>query len=243
VKRSNGIGVGDGVVIRGFCRVQVKSHQGYAGRSPKAGGFVKVDSKRLPFFKRRKGLKDRADYPWTPKSRRSMKMKDVKKDLVAATKELKALSKKIGQLATKLTRTAVEELEHAQAAIRLKSPAQHAADALKVLTRQTDKLIRAVKKFEKEKAAKRRKAKPARKAPAKSASVKKRAAKKAAPMTATDQVLKIIKRSKKGVDVPTLMKKTGYDRKKIADILFRASKQGKVKRVSRGVYRGVGGTS
>ncbi len=165
-------------------------------------------------------------------------MKQVKRDLGAVTKELKALSKKIGQLRSKLTKTAVEELERAQAAIRLKSPTQHAADALKVLTRQTDKLIKAVNKFEKEKAAKRRKGrtKPTRRAPARKAAVKKPVTKKAASMSATDQVLKTIKRSKKGVDMPTLMKKTGYDRKKIADIVFRASKQGKIKRVGKGVY-------
>ena len=165
-------------------------------------------------------------------------MKQVKKDLGAVTKELKKLSNKIGQLTTKLTKTAVGELERAQAAIRLKSPTQHAADALNVLARQTDKLIKTVNKFEKGKAAKRRtaKRKPAREAPVKKAAVKKRVSKKAAPLTATDQVLGVIKRSKKGVDVPTLMKKTGYDRKKITDIVYRASKQGRIKRVGKGVY-------
>ena len=49
------------------------------------------------------------------------------------------------------------------------------------------------------------KAKPAKKAPA---------TKKAATVTATDQVLKIINRSKKGVNTATLMKKTGFDQKK-----------------------------
>jgi predicted transcriptional regulator of viral defense system len=55
-------------------------------------------------------------------------------------------------------------------------------------------------------------------------------------VTATDQVLKIIKRTKKGVDAPTLMKKTGLADKKVRNILMRASKQGRIKRAARGIY-------
>jgi len=156
-------------------------------------------------------------------------MKGVKKDLQSVTKEFKALTRKMGQLTTKLTKTAVDELEHAQAAIRLKTPAQHAAGALKALTRQTDKLIKAVGKFEKDKAAKRKKAKkPAGKAPAK----------KAKKLTDTDKVLNIIKRSKKGVDVATLKKKTGFDEKKVRNIVTRAFSQKKIKRAGKGIYVG-----
>jgi septal ring factor EnvC (AmiA/AmiB activator) len=152
----------------------------------------------------------------------------VKKDLQTVTKELKTLTKKVGQLTSKLKKTAVDELGRAQAAIKLKSPAQRAADALKALTKQTDKLIKAVDKFEKK-----AKAKPARKARAKKAPVK-----KAKKVTDTDRVLNIIKRSKKGVAVPTLVKKTGFDDKKVRNIINRTLKQGKIKRVGRGVYLG-----
>jgi septal ring factor EnvC (AmiA/AmiB activator) len=156
-------------------------------------------------------------------------MKGVKMDLQTVTKEFKALTKKMGQLTTTLKKTAVDKLEHAQAAIKLKTPAQHAVGALKALTRQTDKLIKAVNKFEKEKAAKRKKGKkPARKAPAK----------KAKKLTDTDKVLNIIKRSKKGVDVPTLMKKTGFEEKKVRNIISRAFSQKKIKRAGRGSYVG-----
>jgi hypothetical protein len=64
------------------------------------------------------------------------------------------------------------------------------------------------------------------------------AGKKAPQTTATDQILKIIKRSKKGVDVPTLKKKTGFDDKKVRNIVFRASKEGRIKKSGRGVYVG-----
>jgi len=76
------------------------------------------------------------------------------------------------------------------------------------------------------------KAKPAQKAP------KAPAKKKAAKVTATDQVLKIINRSKKGVNTVTLMKKTGFDQKKVRNILNRTFKQGKIKRADKGVYVG-----
>ena len=70
--------------------------------------------------------------------------------------------------------------------------------------------------------------------------VKKVAAKKTTPQaTATDQILEIIKRFKKGVDVPTLKKKTGFDDKKVRNIVFRASKEGKIKKSGRGIYKGL----
>ena len=109
---------------------------------------------------------------------------------------------------------------------------------LKALTRKTEQMAKKVDKLEKAQAAKKRKpkakAKTTKKAPAK----KKGAVKKTAALTATDQAVKIIKRSKKGVDVPTLKKKTGFEDKKIRNILNRASKQGKFKRAGRGIYVG-----
>ena len=54
--------------------------------------------------------------------------------------------------------------------------------------------------------------------------------------TATDAVLAIIKRSKKGVDMATLKKKTGFDEKKIHNIIYKLKKKGLVKSVSKGVY-------
>jgi len=62
--------------------------------------------------------------------------------------------------------------------------------------------------------------------------------KKTSPMTATEQVLKIVGRSRKGVDVPALKAKTGFEDKKVRNIIFRASKEGKIKKVGRGIYIG-----
>ena len=79
------------------------------------------------------------------------------------------------------------------------------------------------------------KAKTIKKAPAKMEAAKKTTLQ----VTATEQILGIIKRFKKGVDVPTLKKKTGFDDKKVRNIVFRASKEGKIKKSGRGIYVGV----
>ncbi len=98
---------------------------------------------------------------------------------------------------------------------------------------KVDKLIAAVEKSE-TKVAKPAKTKAVR-ATAKKAPVRM----KAARVTATDQVLKIINRSKKGVDTATLMKKTGFNQKKVTNILHRSFKAGKIKRADKGIYVGV----
>jgi putative endonuclease len=110
---------------------------------------------------------------------------------------------------------------------------------IKALERKMEKLIREFDKGKKAKVTKKAAAKPAKaktikRLPAKKAHAKKRPAK----LTATDKVLRIINRSKKGVDVATLMKKTGFDNKKISNILHRTYKQGKIKRVEKGIYVG-----
>jgi len=55
-------------------------------------------------------------------------------------------------------------------------------------------------------------------------------------MTATEKVLSILRKSRKGVDVPGLKVKSGFDDKKIRNIIFRLSKQGSIKRIGRGLY-------
>ncbi len=53
---------------------------------------------------------------------------------------------------------------------------------------------------------------------------------------AVDVVYKAISSSKKGVDLATLAKKTGFEKKKIHNSIYRLKKQGKVRSVGRGVY-------
>ena len=131
----------------------------------------------------------------------------------------------------------------------LKKDLQAVKRDIKALEKKLDKLLKAhepmpkAKKTAKKKAVKKAKVvkkAPAKKAPAKKAVAKKKtvAKKKATQVTATDKILKIIKRSKKGVDVPTLKKKTGFEDKKVRNIVFRASKEGKIKKAGRGIYVG-----
>jgi integration host factor subunit beta len=59
---SEALARGDRVEIRGLCSFYVKEHKSYQGRNPKTGENVQVASKKLPFFKCGKELKERVDY-------------------------------------------------------------------------------------------------------------------------------------------------------------------------------------
>lgn len=52
---------GGRVEIRGFGSFVVKEYKPYQGRNPKTGEKIPVSSKKLPFFKVGKELKDRID--------------------------------------------------------------------------------------------------------------------------------------------------------------------------------------
>jgi DNA replicative helicase MCM subunit Mcm2 (Cdc46/Mcm family) len=116
-------------------------------------------------------------------------MKEVKKDLQALTRQLKALVRDTERLAKKL-----DKLQKAQAAKKPKV---------------------------------KRRARPA----------KKKVTKKRAPqLSASQSVLNIIKRSSKGVDTATLRKKTGFQGRKVRDILYRLKKQRKIRSPRKGFY-------
>ena len=59
---ANALAEGDRVEIRGLCSFFVKVYKSYQGRNPMTGERVQVASKKLPFFKCGKELKDRVDY-------------------------------------------------------------------------------------------------------------------------------------------------------------------------------------
>ncbi len=54
--------------------------------------------------------------------------------------------------------------------------------------------------------------------------------------TASDTVLETIKGLKQGAGFADIQAKTGYNEKKLRNIIFRLNKLGKIKRKSRGVY-------
>lgn len=123
----------------------------------------------------------------------------------------------------------------------LKKDLQTVNKEINALVKKTESLLKAVDKLDKPKAAKKPKAKPAKtkavkKTSIKKVAVKKTAPKKAAPATAADTVLTIINRSKKGVNSENLVKKTGYNQKKISNLVYKLRKQGKIKSPEKGIY-------
>jgi hypothetical protein len=60
--------------------------------------------------------------------------------------------------------------------------------------------------------------------------------KKSAVLSDSARVLKIINRSRKGVDAATLVQKTAIDEKKIRNIIYKAHKDGIITRAGRGIY-------
>jgi len=109
---------------------------------------------------------------------------------------------------------------------QLKKDLKAVAKDLKGLTQTTDKMIKRLDKLEKAQVAKKPKAK----------TVKKAVAKKPAKISASGAVLAIVKRGRKGVDKATLVKKTGFKDTSIHAVLYRLTKQGKIKKDRKGLY-------
>jgi hypothetical protein len=64
-----------------------------------------------------------------------------------------------------------------------------------------------------------------------------RTAKPRAAVTAADTVYAALKTFKSGADLADLQTKTGFGEKKLRNIIFRLYKLGRIRRISRGVYR------
>ena len=76
-----------------------------------------------------------------------------------------------------------------------------------------------------------------RSTPAKAAkTAKKVAPQKAKASTATDDVYQIIGRHKNGVNSAAIKKNTGFNDKKVQNIIYKLKKQGKIKSTAKGVY-------
>ena len=123
------------------------------------------------------------------------------------------------------------------------------SSVFKGLSEGVERLAEEVDEIEKAKAVSKPKKKPVAKPAAKARPKKKRApvrkkvavpkakkVKKPRKAPVTDEVLKIIKRHKKGVDITKLKNKTGFADSKLRMIVYKAYKQGKIKRIGRGVY-------
>ncbi len=137
-------------------------------------------------------------------------MKKLAADLKAVNKEIKALAKKLERLSLK-----ADKLMKAEASPKTKR-----------------------KPGPQKRTAKRAKAAPTKAPVRKTApkAVKKPAAKARVVATPTRKILSLMKRYKKGVTIAKLKERSGLSDKQISNILHRASKSGKITRVSRGVY-------
>ncbi len=139
----------------------------------------------------------------------------------------KTLNKKLQDVATELKELTAKLDELMDAFGRLE-------DAAPKATRKSAKKKSATKKASPKKASVKKSA--AKKAPAKKAAAPKKAAPKKKIRTALDTVLMFIGRTKKGLDTEALMKKTGFDRKKVSNAIYKLKKQGKIMAAERGKY-------
>jgi len=115
------------------------------------------------------------------------------------------------------------------------------SDGLKTLAKGVEAIAEKVDEVAKSQGAVKPKSKKPSTAAKKVKAVKKpvqKATKKKEVKSATDsdKVLEIIGRSKKGTGTAVIMQKTGFDQKKIANIIYRLRKQQKIKSVGKGVY-------
>jgi seryl-tRNA synthetase len=113
--------------------------------------------------------------------------------------------------------------------MNLKKDLQGVNKELMRLAKKVEKLIVAFDKLQKPKVSK--KAKPAKEVP-----VKKTDVQKTKVLPAHEIVFSLIKRSTKGVDTAALIGKTGYNQKKIFNVIYKLKQQGKIKSLRKGIY-------
>jgi len=110
---------------------------------------------------------------------------------------------------------------------------------LQAVSKELTKLVKQIEKLAAELGKAEKPAAKSVKPKTKAKAVTKKAPAKGGKKTDTDKLLAIINRSKKGADTATLMKKTGFNQKKVRNMLNRTYKQGKITRVEKGIYVGV----
>ncbi len=101
------------------------------------------------------------------------------------------------------------------------------SNTLKILSKESEKLIKKMEKTQKAQAIKESQ---------KKARERKIARRRAKSLMMAETALKIIKRHRRGIDISKLKDKTGFDSKKIHTIVFELRKQRKIKSLRRGFY-------
>jgi hypothetical protein len=156
---------------------------------------------------------ERKSRPLSNEKEESEPMNNFKDSLKAIKKELQRLMSKVEQLGRALDKAAKSAIS---------STTMKKKDVKKAVVKKTPaKKKAAVKKASAKKTTSNQKAEP--KADANSS-------------TAIDTVVGLIQKSKSGVDVETLISKTGYDAKKISNLVYKAKKRGDIKSGAKGIY-------
>ncbi len=122
---------------------------------------------------------------------------------------------------------------------RLKKDLLAISKTMAELTQAIDTITKKLETLEQSETKKKRpaaeKKKPSRKASPKTPT-KSKSPKAPEPPTAIDTVTGIVNRSKNGVSIDALRKKTGFESRKIHSILYKLRKRGKIKNKKKGVY-------
>ena len=108
---------------------------------------------------------------------------------------------------------------------QLKKDLQTVSKSLKQLTLKTENIAKKLEKLEKPKPVKKPKTK-----------ARPKVTKKPVKISTAANVLAIIKRSRKGVDIPTLKSKAGIGSTTVNSIIYRLKEKGKIKNSGRGIY-------
>ena len=116
------------------------------------------------------------------------------------------------------------------------------AESLKALSKEINSIATQVGKATKAQAKRTVKTKPVRKTP-KAKAPKKSTPKKPAPtsegnVSITDKVFDAIKNADGGINNASIIEKTGFSQKQIANVVLKLKKQGKIKSIGRGVFAG-----
>jgi len=101
------------------------------------------------------------------------------------------------------------------------------ANTLKILSKESERLIKEMEKSEKAQAVKESQ---------KKARERKAVKRRAKSLMMAETVLKVITRHRRGVDISKLKERTGFDAKKINTIVFELRKQRKIKSLRSGFY-------
>ena len=155
-------------------------------------------------------------------------MKDVQKELASISTTLTSLAKQIEKMVATVEKESGKAAPKKKAKAAKKATAKKKAKAPAKKKTATKKRAAATKKT-----ATKKKKKAVKKAvPA----AKKEAPEAAAGATMLDNIFTMISRSRNGITVERLKKRTGLAARQVSNALYKLSKKGKIETISRGVY-------